>query len=131
MRMSRDHWDDLIAHAREDDPHECCGYLVAREGVVETVVRGVNERHSAYGYDLDGPSLIAANAADDDGFEVAVYHSHPRSPAEPSQQDINTALYPHWTYVIVTLLEDDGQEPRARAWGIVDGKVEEREIVVD
>ena len=31
VRISRAHWDELVAHAREDAPNECCGYLW-REG---------------------------------------------------------------------------------------------------
>ena len=51
-----------------------------------------------------------------------------RSPAEPSQTDINLAHYPHWTYLIVSLA-DGG--PAVRAWRIADGRVDEEEIVVD
>ena len=55
------------------------------------VKRAENPRKSPYGYELDHRSLFAANELDDDGFEVGIYHSHPRSPAEPSQTDINLA----------------------------------------
>ena len=116
-----------MAHAREEAPNECCGYLRARDGVVEEVVRAENVRHSPYGYELDPSSLLAANELDDEGFTVAIYHSHARSPAEPSQTDINLASYPHWTYLIVSL----GREPpEVRAWRIEDGRVEEEELVV-
>jgi [CysO sulfur-carrier protein]-S-L-cysteine hydrolase len=57
---------------------------------------------------------------------VGIYHSHPRSPAEPSQTDINLAHYPHWLYVIVSL----AGEPNVRAWRIADGKVEEEPVSV-
>ena len=104
-------WDELVAHARDDAPNECCGYLSARDGVVEEVFRAENPRHSPYGYELDHKSLFAANKLDDDGFEVGIYHSHPKSAAEPSQTDINLAHYPHWTYLIVSL---DGRAHRPR-----------------
>jgi proteasome lid subunit RPN8/RPN11 len=81
---------------------------------------------SPYGFDLDGPSLLAANELDAEGHGVAVYHSHPRSPAEPSEQDRNLAQYPHWIYLIVSLA--DG--PHVRAWRIVDGRVEEETLEV-
>ena len=81
MRISRAHWDELIAHAREDAPNECCGYLSATDGLVEAVFRAENPRKSPYGYELDHKSLFAANELDDEGFEVGIYHSHPRSPA--------------------------------------------------
>ena len=127
MRISRDDWDQLIAHARDELPNECCGYLWGREGVVEGVKRAENPRRSPYGYELDHRSLFAANELDDEGFEVGIYHSHPRSPAEPSQTDINLAAYPHWRYVIVSL---EG-EPDVRAWRIADGNVEEEDVTVE
>jgi [CysO sulfur-carrier protein]-S-L-cysteine hydrolase len=126
VRISRADWDELVAHAREDAPNECCGYLRVRNGLVEQVFRADNERNSPYGYELDHKSLFAANQLDDDGFEVAIYHSHPRSAAEPSQTDINLAHYPHWTYWIVSL---DG-DPTIRAWRIADGRVDEEPIDV-
>jgi [CysO sulfur-carrier protein]-S-L-cysteine hydrolase len=64
---------------------------------------------------------------DEQGYEVAVYHSHPKSPAEPSQTDINLAYYPSWLYVIVS----PTKEPNVRAWWIQDGKVREEAIEVD
>ena len=128
MRMTKAHWDELVSHAREEAPNECCGYLRAERGAVREVFRSKNLRASPYGYELDAPSLLAANQLDDDGFDVGIYHSHPRSPAEPSQTDINLAYYPHWAYLIVSLA---GDEPQVRAWRIADGRVDEEEIVVD
>ena len=124
MRMTSAQRDELIAHARESAPNECCGYLSARGGVVEQVFRAENLRNSPYGYELDGRSLLRANELDDGGSEVGIYHSHPRSAALPSQTDINLATYPHWTYLIVSL---DG-EPEVRAWRIAEGRVEEEPV---
>jgi [CysO sulfur-carrier protein]-S-L-cysteine hydrolase len=127
MRLTRAQRDDLLAHAREEAPNECCGYLPMREGVVERVHRAVNVRRSPYGYELDHRSLLAANELEDDGYQVAVYHSHPRSPAEPSQTDINLAQYPNWLYVIVSPVD----EPGVRAWQIADGQVREQDVEVE
>jgi [CysO sulfur-carrier protein]-S-L-cysteine hydrolase len=128
MRMTEAQRNELIAHAREDAPAECCGYARARDGVVEETFRSENPRKSPYGYELDPKSLLAANELDDEGYEVAIYHSHPKSPAEPSQTDINLATYPHWTYLIVSLA---GDEPSVRAWRIADGRVEEEAVEID
>jgi [CysO sulfur-carrier protein]-S-L-cysteine hydrolase len=126
MRISRIHFDDVVAHAQADAPNECCGYMRLQDGRVDEVIRARNLRASPYGYEIDPRSLLAANALDDDGFGVAIYHSHPRSPAEPSQTDINLAHYPHWLYVIVSL----AAEPELRAWRIHDGRVEEEPVSV-
>jgi len=125
--MTRDQWDEMVSHAREVAPNECCGYVSAREGSLEEVFRARSLRDSPYGYELDSKSLLAANELDDEGFEVGIYHSHPRSAAEPSQTDINLAHYPHWTYLIVSL---EG-EPTVRAWHMVDGRVSEEPVDVE
>jgi proteasome lid subunit RPN8/RPN11 len=127
MVIAQADWDALIEHARDDAPNECCGYARMEDGRVAEVFRSENLRASPYGYELDPKSLLAANDLDDDGHGVAIYHSHPRSPAEPSQTDINLAHYPHWRYLIVSLAGD----PVVRAWRIADGRVEEENIVVE
>ena len=119
--------DELLAHARDDAPNECCGYARARDGRVEELFRAENLRKSPYGYEIDPRSLLAANELDAEGFEVVIYHSHPKSAAEPSQTDINLAHYPHWRYVIVSLTD----EPAVRAWRIADGRVEEEDVSVE
>ena len=126
MVISRAHVDELLAHAREEAPNECCGYARMADGRVEEVFRAENLRRSPYGYEIDPKSLLAANDLDDEGHGVAIYHSHPRSAAEPSQTDINLAQYPHWHYVIVSL----AGEPVVRAWRIQDGRVEEEDLSV-
>jgi proteasome lid subunit RPN8/RPN11 len=126
MRLTTAQREDLLAHAREEAPNECCGYLPLRGGTVDRVHRAENIRSSPYGYELDHQSLFAANELEDDGYEVAVYHSHPRSAAEPSQTDINLAHYPNWLYVIVSPVD----EPTVRAWRIDDGQVREEEVEV-
>ena len=125
--MTRDQWDEMVSHAREAAPNECCGYVSAREGALQEVFRARSLRDSPYGYELDSKSLLAANELDDEGFQVGIYHSHPRSAAEPSQTDINLAHYPHWTYLIVSL---EG-EPTVRAWHMVDGRVSEEPVDVE
>jgi [CysO sulfur-carrier protein]-S-L-cysteine hydrolase len=127
MVISKAQLDELMAHAREDAPDECCGYAWGRDGRVEGIERGENLRHSPYGYEIDPKSLLAANELDDQGREVVIYHSHPNSPAEPSQTDINLAFYPHWRYVIVS----PTHEPHVRCWRIADGKTEEEHVVVE
>jgi proteasome lid subunit RPN8/RPN11 len=127
MRIPQAQWDAMVAHAREVAPQECCGYGRVDDDRLAEVFRSENLKASQYAYELDGKSLLAANELDDEGHGVAVYHSHPRSPAEPSQTDINLAHYPHWTYLIVSL----AGEPVVRAWRMRDGRVEEEPVEID
>ena len=127
VKLTPDQWDALVDHAREEAPNECCGWLRMRDGAVEELARATNERASPYGYSLDPQSLLAAFNASEEGCEVGIYHSHPRSAAEPSQTDINLAEYPEYTYVIVSLA---AAQADVRAWRIVDGRVSEEEVEV-
>jgi proteasome lid subunit RPN8/RPN11 len=127
VEISQAELEELIAHARDDAPNECCGYMSLRDGRVSAVVRARNERESPYGFQLDSGSQIDAwNLEENEGYEIAVYHSHPKSPAEPSQTDINLAVFPEWLQVIISLKDD----PHVRAWRIVDGRVEEEPVSV-
>lgn len=116
-----------MAHAHEEAPDECCGYMRLSDGAVDEVTRAENVYHSPTRFELGYEDLRAANELEDEGFGVAIYHSHPRSPAEPSQTDMNVAQYPDWIYVIVSLKD----EPEVRAWRIRDRKADEEELVVD
>jgi proteasome lid subunit RPN8/RPN11 len=126
VRLTRDQWDELVAHAREEAPNECCGVIRLRDGVVHDVRRATNDCNSPYGYSLDAASLLAAFNAAEEGYGVAIYHSHPRSAAEPSQTDINLAEYPEYLYVIVSL---EG-EPDVRSWRIENGEVSEDPVEI-
>jgi hypothetical protein len=79
MQISQAQLDDVVAHAQADAPNECCGYMKLTDGRVDEVVRAENTRHSPYGYVMDPRALYAANELDDEGYGVAIYHSHPRS----------------------------------------------------
>lgn len=125
MRFTRSQIDELILHAREDLPNECCGVIGSRDGAAETVYRAVNDAASPLRYELESRDLLRIfNEIDDRNQDVgAIYHSHTRSAAYPSQTDINLALYPDSLYIIVSLADDDA--PDVKAFSIVDRKVSE------
>jgi proteasome lid subunit RPN8/RPN11 len=52
---------------------------------------------------------------------LAVYHSHPETPARPSEEDIQLALTPGVSHVIVSLA--DSQQPTVKSFKIDQGKV--------
>ena len=76
---------ELKAHAEEEAPNECCGVLVLRDGVAERYVRGRNALESPYRYELEiHPDVWFL---EDDGYELAVFHSHPVTEPRPSRTD--------------------------------------------
>jgi len=124
VRVPRALLDEIVAHAREEAPNECCGMIAARDGEAVAVHRAVNAAASPFRYELDGMEQYRIQAAiEDAGFDLgAIYHSHTRSDPVPSQTDINLAFYPESLYVIVGV---SSEEPDVRSWRIVEGRVEQ------
>jgi [CysO sulfur-carrier protein]-S-L-cysteine hydrolase len=132
VRIARSLLDEIVAHAREDVPNECCGMVAGRDGEATRVYRARNAEESPFRYVIHPQDQFRITMEIEDGGEeiAAIYHSHTKSPAEPSQTDINLAEnWPDPLYVICSLAGPDG--PDVRAWSIRDGSVEEVELDVD
>lgn len=124
MKFTQSQIDEMVAHARDDVPNECCGVVGSKDGVAQQVHRAVNAAASPLRYEIDSADFLRIyNLIDDADQEVgAIYHSHTRSAAYPSQTDINLALWPEALYIIVSLA---AEEADVKAFAIVDRKVEE------
>jgi proteasome lid subunit RPN8/RPN11 len=110
---------ELVAHAREDAPNECCGVLVFKDGVAERYVRGRNTLASPYRYELEIDPAVWF--LEDEGYELAVFHSHPETEPRPSRTDRELAgLWSGRPFLIYGLKLDD-----LRAWRIARDEVEE------
>jgi [CysO sulfur-carrier protein]-S-L-cysteine hydrolase len=130
LRISRQLLEDVVAHAREDAPNECCGMIASRDGEAVAVHRARNTAASPFRYEMDGMEQYRIQTEiEDAGLELgAIYHSHTRSAPEPSQTDINLAFYPEALYIIVGL---KSPEADVRAWRIVDGQVSEASLEIE
>ena len=130
MRIPRQIHEELLAHAREDAPNECCGLIGGSDGVARTVYRARNAEASPLRYNLDPQDQFRImTEMDEKGEELsAIYHSHTASPAYPSQTDINLAAYPDAIYLIVSLAEG---EKELRGYRIEDGEVTEVVLEVE
>ena len=110
---------ELRAHAAEEAPNECCGVLVLRDGVAERYVRGRNTLASPYRYQLEVDPEVWF--LEDDGFELAVFHSHPETEPIPSRTDRElSGLWARKPFVIYGLKLD-----QLRAWRVARDTVEE------
>src|SRR4051794_30552020 len=130
MRIPQSLLDELIAHALEDAPNECCGMVGSREGEAQVVHRARNAAASPLRYEIEGMEQYRIQSAiEDAGMELgAIYHSHTRSDPYPSQTDINLAFYPESLYVIVGVKDRDA--PEVKAYRIEDGQVSEAHLEV-
>jgi proteasome lid subunit RPN8/RPN11 len=130
MRISQALYDEMIEHAREEAPNECCGMLASRDGEAVKLYRARNAAASPLRYEIDGADQyrIQMDIYDADLELGAIYHSHTRTEPYPSQTDINLAFYPEALYVIVGLA---GSEPDVRAFTIRDGRVDQTDLIVE
>lgn len=117
--LTRDVFDGIIAHAREGKPKEVCGILRGRGDRAFKLVRGRNVAQDPFkDYVIDSQTLLLQFDFEEEGDEmVAVYHSHPVSPAYPSASDAWSAFYPECAYLICSL--EDGERPVLRAFRMV------------
>ncbi|MGE5358338.1 MAG: Mov34/MPN/PAD-1 family protein [Bacteroidales bacterium] len=95
--------DDLVAHASQEAPRECCGILVGSTSRIERSFRARNLLKSATRYVMDPEDQFAAiRFAREAGLAVVgFYHSHPASDPVPSETDRREAEYPNHWYLIV------------------------------
>jgi proteasome lid subunit RPN8/RPN11 len=124
MKIPKELIDEMVAHAREDLPNECCGMVGGRDGEATRVVRVENAAASPLRYEMDPQAQYdALKAIEDAGEElVAIYHSHTRSAAYPSQTDVNEAvMWPEQVYVIVSLEDEDA--PDVKGYSLKEMKI--------
>ena len=129
MRIPQEIFDRMVEQARDEAPNECCGLVGGVDGDAKSLYPARNSEASPLRYNLDPKDQFRImEEIDEKGEELAaIYHSHTKSPAYPSQTDINLAAYPGVIYLIVSLAE--GEEP-LRGFEIEDGDVREVELAI-
>ena len=107
----------LVEHSEAELPNEACGLLALRDGVAERFFPGRNRAGSPYRFELEiDPEVWFL---EDDGYELAVFHSHPASPPRPSRTDVESiGLWTGKPYVILSLRTGE-----LAAWTISDEAV--------
>ncbi len=122
--------DGIIAHARADVPRECCGVIVGRSGRPERLLPLRNIAEGNKFYEIDPAQLIDLEFYElprDDSEIVAIYHSHPVSPAYPPRTDVELAYWPEVVYLICSL--ELPENPVIRGFRISDGVISEVTLV--
>src|SRR5436190_8344605 len=124
IALRKNHTDEIISHAREAAPHECCGLIGGtNDGQAQSIYRTRN---------IAADPLVAYEAASEDLFAaqrimrqrgeelIAIYHSHPRSSdPQPSATDVRLAYYPAAVYLIVGFRDS---EPCVRAFRLMESE---------
>jgi [CysO sulfur-carrier protein]-S-L-cysteine hydrolase len=130
LELRQDQLERLLAHVQAEAPNEACGLLVGRGSTVERAYPMENAEHSRSAYRLHPEEQYRVFMdMEESGQEmVAIYHSHPHSPAYPSPRDVNLAFYPEVVYLIVSLMEPG--HPVWRAFRIQEGEITEEQVTV-
>jgi proteasome lid subunit RPN8/RPN11 len=140
LQLPRTMVDEMIAHATDDLPNECCGIIAGKDGVATRFYRTGNAEASPFRYNIDPRDLLRIEREmDAEGWQVlAIYHSHVASDAYPSPTDVRLSqwqgtdppvdLYPGAHYVLVSLR--DRANPVVRSYQISKGVVTEEDLIV-
>jgi proteasome lid subunit RPN8/RPN11 len=113
----------LVAHAEREAPNEACGLVLLRDGRAESYEPGRNAAASPYRFELefDDPEIWFA---EDQGYELAVFHSHVSAPARPSRTDVeNIGLWSGRPYLVYSIRQDS-----LAAFRIEDGRIVEEAL---
>lgn len=121
--------DEIKEQASKGLPLEICGILAGSEGRVEKLYKMQNIDQSNEHFTMEPAEQFAVvKDMRSNGFGMlAVYHSHPETPARPSQEDKRLAVMPNVFHVIISMQNID--EPVIKGFDIIDGNV--TEIVIN
>ena len=115
-------WEEIVSHARQEAPRECCGVIAGRDGRSVRLFRLTNRAPGTTLYEIDATELydLEFRLLPTEGLElVAIYHSHPVTEAYPSATDQALAFWPDAVYLICSLAEPES--PVVRGFYLGDG----------
>jgi proteasome lid subunit RPN8/RPN11 len=129
LTISQQIIDLMIEHAKTGLPEEVCGYLAGTEREITKYFPMTNIDHSPEHFSFDpAEQFQVVREVRKGGLSIlANYHSHPESPARPSQEDIRLAYDPEISYLIVSMA---AEQPDVRSFIIRNGVVEKEEIEI-
>lgn len=113
----------IITHAQKEYPLECCGLLAGKRRRIIKAYPMQNKERSSSSYLMDPEEQYQVfQQIEGEKLELlAIYHSHPFTPAYPSAKDIDLAFYPEALMVIISLI--DYSKPSINLFQVKQGKV--------
>ena len=136
IKLRRDHYNEMIAHALADAPVECCGIVALKDGYSAGVHQAVNVETSPYRFSIDPRQYLKIERAIEaaDGSVAGFYHSHTGTPPVPSPTDTRAmtgaGFVPPFIHFVVGVA--DRENPEVRVWHIENNdKTEQQFELVD
>lgn len=119
----------IIKHARDEAPIEACGYLAGKKSKVEEIIpmTNIDESKEHFTFSPEEQFKVLKDTRSRGLDLIAVYHSHPETPARMSDEDIRLAYDSNCSYVIVSLL---GNDVDIKSFRVKDGVVNEENLEV-
>ncbi|MDA1353560.1 MAG: M67 family metallopeptidase [bacterium] len=107
LKIPKSIYENMISHAKELNPVECCGYLAGKDGVIHDVyrMRNLDDAPDHFTFDPKEQFSVMKDARAKGNQLLSVYHSHPETPARLSVEDLRLLKDPNTVYIIVSLLE--------------------------
>lgn len=123
-------FERMVAQAKALAPIEACGILAGKDNKAEKLFEMTNADNRSDHFMMEPKEqfTVVKNIRSADLEMLAIYHSHPETPARPSAEDIRLALTPDVIYVIVSL--QDAKVPAVKGFFIEDGTVTEVPVKV-
>ncbi|MCP4672320.1 MAG: M67 family metallopeptidase [Desulfobacula sp.] len=108
MKIPKDIYEQIILHAQKDLPYEACGYLAGQNDSVTKsyAIKNIDQSHEHFSFDPEEQFAAIKDLRKESLVPIAVYHSHPETPARPSKEDIKLAYDPDISYVIISLAKN-------------------------
>ncbi len=133
MILTSSQIQQLVEQARREAPNEMCGLIGGQNGRALQIypLKNVDE-NPRIRYLADPQELLHAirDVEETHGWEVlAIYHSHPATPAYPSPTDVARAFYPDAVYILISLMNP--ALAQVRGFEIKDAKVFEVTLEIE
>jgi proteasome lid subunit RPN8/RPN11 len=127
--LSREFVEQMVMHCRACYPNEACGILAGTGNRVTKVYPMQNAEPSPVSYFMDSTEQFRVmKELRKEGLSMlAIFHSHPQSPAYPSARDVRLAFYDA-VYLIICLM--NMESPEIKAYTIVDGEVKDARFII-
>lgn len=121
--------EEIIEYAHLKLPIEACGYLAGNDNTISKWYGLTNIDNSSEHFSFDPKEQFATvKDARSNGLQIlANFHSHPETPARPSEEDIRLAFDSNILYFIISFA---AEMPDVKAFKIINGTVEKIEIKI-
>ena len=112
IRIEKDAWEKMVAHAQSTYPNECCGAMLGVSGNGASVVREAVAMDNVFAgeqlqrYEIRNEDLLQADkeARGRDLEMIGIFHSHPDEDAYFSATDLKNSC-PWYSFVILSVRE--------------------------